>query len=141
MDQLNAFMDKHVYPNEEAYTEHFKSTDNQWVSPPLMQELKNKAKDAGLWNLFLPQSEHGAGLNNLEYAPLAEIMGRVFWASEVFNCNAPETGNMELLWKYGNDNQKKRWLAPLLEGHIRSAFCMTEPTGTCDLQTDISRVL
>ena len=127
MDQLNAFMDKHVYPNEEAYTEHFKSTDNKWVSPPLMQELKNKAKDAGLWNLFLPESERGAGLSNLEYAPLAEIMGRVFWASEVFNCNAPDTGNMEVLDRYGSEEQKEQWLKPLLAGEIRSAFGMTEP--------------
>ena len=94
MEQLNAFMDEHVYPNEEAYTNHFKNTDNKWVSPPLMQELKNKAKDAGLWNLFLPESERGAGLSNLEYAPLAEIMGRVFFASEVFNCN----GSIGSLW-------------------------------------------
>ena len=127
MDQLNAFMDEHVYPNEEAYTEHFKSTDNKWVSPPLMQELKNKAKDAGLWNLFLPESERGAGLNNLEYAPLAEIMGRVFWASEVFNCNAPDTGNMEVLDRYGSEEQKEQWLKPLLNGEIRSCFSMTEP--------------
>ena len=127
MDQLNAFMDEHVYPNEEAYTEHFKSTDNKWVSPPLMQELKNKAKDAGLWNLFLPESERGAGLSNLEYAPLAEIMGRVFWASEVFNCNAPDTGNMEVLDRYGSEEQKEQWLKPLLNGEIRSCFSMTEP--------------
>ena len=127
MDQLNIFMDEHVYPNEETYTEHFKSTDNKWVSPPLMQELKNKAKDAGLWNLFLPESERGAGLSNLEYAPLAEIMGRVFWASEVFNCNAPDTGNMEVLDRYGSEEQKEQWLKPLLNGEIRSCFSMTEP--------------
>ena len=127
MEQLNAFMDKHVYPNEEAYTDHFKNTDNKWVSPPLMQELKNKAKDAGLWNLFLPESERGAGLSNLEYAPLAEIMGRVFFASEVFNCNAPDTGNMEVLDRYGSEEQKEQWLKPLLNGDIRSCFSMTEP--------------
>ena len=126
-EQLNAFMDKHVYPNEEAYTDHFKNTDNKWVSPPLMQELKNKAKDAGLWNLFLPESERGAGLSNLEYAPLAEIMGRVFFASEVFNCNAPDTGNMEVLDRYGSEEQKEQWLKPLLNGDIRSCFSMTEP--------------
>ena len=126
-EQLNAFMDEHVYPNEEAYTDHFKNTDNKWVSPPLMQELKNKAKDAGLWNLFLPESERGAGLSNLEYAPLAEIMGRVFWASEVFNCNAPDTGNMEVLDRYGSEEQKEQWLKPLLNGDIRSCFSMTEP--------------
>ena len=127
MEQLNAFMDEHVYPNEEAYADHFKSTDNKWVTPPLMQELKNKAKDAGLWNLFLPESERGAGLSNLEYAPLAEIMGRVFWASEVFNCNAPDTGNMEVLDRYGSEEQKEQWLKPLLNGEIRSCFSMTEP--------------
>ena len=127
MEQLNAFMDEHVYPNEEAYTNHFKNTDNKWVSPPLMQELKNKAKDAGLWNLFLPESERGAGLSNLEYAPLAEIMGRVFFASEVFNCNAPDTGNMEVLDRYGSEEQKEQWLKPLLNGEIRSCFSMTEP--------------
>ena len=127
MEQLNAFMDEHVYPNEEAYTDHFKNTDNKWVSPPLMQELKNKAKDAGLWNLFLPESERGAGLSNLEYAPLAEIMGRVFFASEVFNCNAPDTGNMEVLDRYGSKQQKDQWLKPLLNGDIRSCFSMTEP--------------
>ena len=127
MEQLNAFMDEHVYPNEEAYTNHFKNTDNKWVSPPLMQELKNKAKDAGLWNLFLPESERGAGLSNLEYAPLAEIMGRVFFASEVFNCNAPDTGNMEVLDRYGSEQQKDQWLKPLLNVEIRSCFSMTEP--------------
>lgn len=127
MEQLNAFMDEHVYPNEDAYTNHFKNTDNKWVSPPLMQELKNKAKDAGLWNLFLPESERGAGLSNLEYAPLAEIMGRVFFASEVFNCNAPDTGNMEVLDRYGSEQQKEQWLKPLLNGDIRSCFSMTEP--------------
>ena len=127
MEQLNAFMDEHVYPNEEVYTNHFKNTDNKWVSPPLMQELKNKAKDAGLWNLFLPESERGAGLSNLEYAPLAEIMGRVFFASEVFNCNAPDTGNMEVLDRYGSEQQKDQWLKPLLNGDIRSCFSMTEP--------------
>ena len=127
MEQLNAFMDEHVYPNEEAYTNHFKNTDNKWVSPPLMQELKTKAKDAGLWNLFLPESERGAGLSNLEYAPLAEIMGRVFFASEVFNCNAPDTGNMEVLDRYGSEQQKDQWLKPLLNGDIRSCFSMTEP--------------
>jgi len=127
MEQLNAFMDEHVYPNEDAYTNHFKNTNNKWVSPPLMQELKNKAKDAGLWNLFLPESERGAGLSNLEYAPLAEIMGRVFFASEVFNCNAPDTGNMEVLDRYGSEQQKDQWLKPLLNGDIRSCFSMTEP--------------
>ena len=127
MDKLNAFMDEHVYPNEEAYREHFKTTDNLWKSPPLMDELKEKAKNAGLWNLFLPESAHGAGLTNLEYAPLAEIMGRVFFASEVFNCNAPDTGNMEVIDRYGSEAQKEQWLKPLLNGEIRSCFSMTEP--------------
>jgi len=127
MDRLNTFMDEHIYPNEEAYREYFKTTDNQWKSPPLMDELKEKAKNAGLWNLFLPESEHGAGLTNLEYAPLAEIMGRVFFASEVFNCNAPDTGNMEVIDRYGSEAQKEQWLKPLLSGEIRSCFSMTEP--------------
>ena len=127
MDRLNAFMDEHIYPNEEAYREHFKTTDNLWKSPPLMDELKEKAKNAGLWNLFLPESAHGAGLTNLEYAPLAEIMGRVFFASEVFNCNAPDTGNMEVIDRYGSEAQKEQWLRPLLNGEIRSCFSMTEP--------------
>ncbi len=127
MDRLNAFMDEHIYPNEEAYREHFKTTDNLWKSPPLMDKLKEKAKNAGLWNLFLPESEHGAGLTNLEYAPLAEIMGRVFFASEVFNCNAPDTGNMEVIDRYGSEAQKEQWLKPLLNGEIRSCFSMTEP--------------
>ena len=127
MDRLNAFMDEHIYPNEEAYREHFKTTDNLWKSPPLMDKLKEKAKNAGLWNLFLPESEHGAGLTNLEYAPLAEIMGRVFFASEVFNCNAPDTGNMEVIDRYGSEAQKEQWLKPLLSGEIRSCFSMTEP--------------
>lgn len=127
MDRLNAFMDEHIYPNEEAYREHFKTTDNLWKSPPLMDDLKEKAKNAGLWNLFLPESAHGAGLTNLEYAPLAEIMGRVFFASEVFNCNAPDTGNMEVIDRYGSEAQKEQWLKPLLNGEIRSCFSMTEP--------------
>ena len=127
MDRLNAFMDEHIYPNEEAYRDHFKTTDNLWKSPPLMDELKEKAKNAGLWTLFLPESEHGAGLTNLEYAPLAEIMGRVFFASEVFNCNAPDTGNMEVIDRYGSEAQKEQWLKPLLNGEIRSCFSMTEP--------------
>jgi len=127
MGRLNTFMDEHIYPNEEAYREHFKTTDDIWKSPPLMSELKEKAKNAGLWNLFLPESERGAGLTNLEYAPLAEIMGRVFFASEVFNCNAPDTGNMEVLDRYGSESQKEQWLTPLLSGEIRSCFSMTEP--------------
>ena len=124
--RLQSFMDEHVYPNEKAMQDHLASTDNPWITPPLLEDLKHKAREADLWNLFLP-GEHGAGLTNLEYAPLAEIMGRVIWSSEVFNCNAPDTGNMETLALYGSDEQKERWLKPLLAGEIRSAFAMTEP--------------
>ncbi len=124
--RLQSFMDEHVYPNEKAMQDHLASTDNPWITPPLLEDLKHKAREADLWNLFLP-GEHGAGLTNLEYAPLAEIMGRVIWSSEVFNCNAPDTGNMETLALYGSDEQKERWLKPLLAGGIRSAFAMTEP--------------
>ncbi len=124
--RLQSFMDEHVYPNEQAMQDHLASTDNPWITPPLLEDLKHKAREADLWNLFLP-GEHGAGLTNLEYAPLAEIMGRVIWSSEVFNCNAPDTGNMETLALYGSDEQKERWLKPLLAGGIRSAFAMTEP--------------
>ncbi len=124
--RLQSFMDEHVYPNEKAMQDHLASTDNPWITPPLLEDLKHKAREADLWNLFL-SGEHGAGLTNLEYAPLAEIMGRVIWSSEVFNCNAPDTGNMETLALYGSDKQKERWLKPLLAGEIRSAFAMTEP--------------
>ncbi len=121
------FMNAHVYPNESAYAEYLDQGESRWVIPPIMEELKEKAREAGLWNLFLPESEHGAGLSNLEYAPLAELMGRSLIGSEVFNCSAPDSGNMEVLARYGNDAQKKTWLAPLLRGEIRSAFAMTEP--------------
>ncbi len=121
------FMKAHVYPNESAYYEYLDQGESRWVIPPLMDELKEKAREAGLWNLFLPESEHGAGLTNLEYAPLAELMGRSLIGSEVFNCSAPDTGNMEVLARYGDDAQKKAWLLPLLRGEIRSAFAMTEP--------------
>ena len=125
--RLEDFMDKHVYPVEKEYEEYFKTTDNLWKSPPLMTELKEKAKQAELWNLFLPESERGAGLTNLEYAPLAEVMGRVTWCSEIFNCTAPDTGNMEVIDRYGSEEQKEQWLEPLLRGEIRSCFSMTEP--------------
>ena len=125
--RLEDFMDKHVYPVEKEYEEYFKTTDNLWKSPPLMTELKEKAKQAELWNLFLLESERGAGLTNLEYAPLAEVMGRVTWCSEVFNCTAPDTGNMEVIDRYGSEEQKEQWLEPLLRGEIRSCFSMTEP--------------
>ena len=127
IQRVTAFMDEHVYPVEQKM--HEQVAENQWTTPPLMEELKAKAKAQGLWNLFLPVSygKYSAGLTNLEYAPLAEIMGKVMWAPEVFNCAAPDTGNMEVLAKYGNEAQKKQWLEPLLEGKIRSAFAMTEP--------------
>ena len=125
--QLEAFMDEHVYPNERTYHEQVEASEDRWSTPPIMEELKERARSAGLWNLFLPDSEHGAGLSNLEYAPLCEVMGRSLIAPEVFNCNAPDTGNMEVLARYGSPEQQERWLKPLLEGEIRSAFCMTEP--------------
>lgn len=126
-DKLLSFMVEHIYPNEALYHEQVQA--NRWSTPRIMQELKAKAKQAGLWNLFLPPvyKEYSPGLTNLEYAPLAEIMGRVLWASEVFNCSAPDTGNMEVLARYGSENQRKQWLEPLLDGEIRSAFAMTEP--------------
>ena len=125
--QIGQFMDQHILPAEKVFRDHMAHTKNKWVTPPVVDELKAKARAEGLWNLFHPDPVIGAGLSNLEYAPLAEIMGRVWWAPEVFNCNAPDTGNMETLVLYGSDAQKKRWLAPLLEGKIRSAFAMTEP--------------
>jgi acyl-CoA dehydrogenase len=124
--RLRAFMDTYVYPNEEEYYRQLNEGD-RWKIIPLVEELKEKAKAEDLWNLFLPESEYGAGLTNLEYAPLCEIMGRVPFAPEVFNCAAPDTGNMETLERYGSEAQKEQWLKPLLEGKIRSAFCMTEP--------------
>ena len=127
IERLTNFMDKHIHPNDQAYRDHFKTTDNIWQQPPLMSDLKKKAQAEGLWNLFLPDSDHGAGLSNLEYAPLAEIMGHIPWSSEVFNCSAPDTGNMEVLDRYGTKAQQEQWLDPLLRGEIRSAFAMTEP--------------
>ena len=127
MKKLQAFMDEHVYPNEATYQRQLDEGASRWDIPPIMEELKDKAKAAGLWNLFLPESERGAGLTNLEYAPLCEIMGRSGIAPEVFNCAAPDTGNMEVIERYGTAEQKKQWLEPLLDGKIRSAFAMTEP--------------
>ncbi len=121
------FMRAHVYPAEVEYHQSIDSGETRWSVPPIMEELKNQAQKEGLWNLFLPDSEYGAGLSNLEYAPLAEIMGRSLIASEVFNCSAPDTGNMEVLVRYGSPEQKATWLEPLLKGEIRSAFAMTEP--------------
>ena len=124
--RVTAFMEEHVYPNESKCLEHC-AGPNRWQPVPVIEELKPKARAAGLWNLFLPASEHGAGLTNLEYAPLCEIMGRSVWAPEVFNCSAPDTGNMEVLERYGSPAMKEKWLKPLLAGEIRSCFAMTEP--------------
>src|SRR5215475_10924583 len=125
--RVQDFMDEYIYPHEETYVTQLNTQGDRWQIPPIMEELKAKAKTAGLWNLFLPESERGAGLTNLEYAPLCEIMGRSFIAPEVFNCSAPDTGNMEVLERYGTAEHKKQWLEPLLAGKIRSAFAMTEP--------------
>jgi acyl-CoA dehydrogenase len=145
IEKLQAFMDEHIYPNEAIYHDLVHQSENPWVTPQLMHDLKVKAKEAGLWNLFLPSEylPYGAGLTNLEYAPLCELMGRVLWSSEVFNCSAPDTGNMEVLAKYGNSEQQKQWLEPLLNGEIRSAFAMTEPavasSDATNIETSIQR--
>src|ERR1700719_4500068 len=125
-ERVEAFMVEHIYPNEEELFAQVNEGD-RWQPVPLLEELKAKARATGLWNLFLPESQYGAGLTNLEYAPLCEIMGRSPWAPEVFNCSAPDTGNMEVLVRYGTVEQRERWLEPLLAGEIRSAFAMTEP--------------
>ena len=134
--KLAAFMDRHVYPNEKRYEEEL-DAGGRWQPPAVLEELKKKARAEELWNLFLPELKHGAGLTNLEYAPLCEIMGRVHWASEIFNCSAPDTGNMEVLDRYGTEAQKREWLQPLLEGTIRSCFAMTEPAVASSDATNI----
>ncbi|MBD8844991.1 MULTISPECIES: acyl-CoA dehydrogenase family protein [Priestia] len=126
--ELTSFMEGHIYPNERLYEQQLNEQPSRWSAvPPIMEELKEKAKQAGLWNLFLPESEYGAGLTNVEYAPLCEIMGRSIIGPEAFNCGAPDTGNMEVLVRYGTSEQKEKWLKPLLNGDIRSCFSMTEP--------------
>jgi acyl-CoA dehydrogenase len=135
--RLMRFMDEVVYPNERVYHDQHAAQPDRWQSPPIMEEMKARAREAGLWNLFLPESERGAGLTNLEYAPLCEIMGRSPIAPEVFNCAAPDTGNMEVIERYGTDEHKKQWLEPLLDGRIRSAFCMTEPAVASSDATNI----
>jgi acyl-CoA dehydrogenase len=139
LSKLEKFMGEHVYPNEETYhRQHESFGADRWRIPPIVEDLKRKAREAGLWNLFLPESELGAGYTNLEYAPLCEVMGRVGFASEVFNCAAPDTGNMEVLVRYGSQAHKERWLKPLLDGKIRSAFAMTEPAVASSDATNIS---
>lgn len=129
--KLAAFMDEYIYPNEDTYAKQLDAAENRFAPLPIMDELKQKAKAAGLWNLFVPEEfaqycDHG-GLSNFDYAPLAEIMGRVIWSQEVFNCNAPDTGNMEVFMKYGTPEQQEQWLTPLLNGEIKSSYAMTEP--------------
>tara|TARA_B110000116_G_scaffold197308_1_gene172099 strand:- start:50 stop:1261 length:1212 start_codon:yes stop_codon:yes gene_type:complete len=140
-ERLTSFMDKYIYPNEKVFYDSLNEGDSRWQIPPIMEELKGIAKKENLWNLFLPDSEHGAQLNNLEYAPLAEIMGRSLIASEVFNCSAPDTGNMEVLVRYGTQEQKNSWLTPLLNGEIRSAFAMTEPNVASSDATNIQSTI
>ena len=127
LDRVRSFIDAHVLPNEALYVQQVESAASRWTVPPVMEALTAMARAEGLWNLFLPESEYGPGLSNLEYAPVCELMGRTPIAPEVFNCSFPDTGNMEVLVRYGTAEQKARWLVPLLEGRIRSAFAMTEP--------------
>ncbi|MDR6122919.1 acyl-CoA dehydrogenase [Bacillus sp. SLBN-46] len=137
-EKLTAFMGAYVYPNESVYEQQLNEQESRWSAvPPIMEELKQKAKAEGLWNLFLPESEYGAGLTNLEYAPLCEIMGRSLIGPEVFNCSAPDTGNMEVIVRYGKEQHKEEWLKPLLAGEIRSCFSMTEPAVASSDATNI----
>ena len=139
-ERVGAFMYEYIYPNERAFAEELAANTaagKRWTPLNLIEDLKVKARAAGLWNLFLPESEYGAGLTNQEYAPLAELMGRVLWSSEVFNCSAPDTGNMETIVRYGSAEQKKQWLEPLLDGKIRSGFAMTEPAVASSDATNI----
>ncbi|HTG14250.1 MAG TPA: acyl-CoA dehydrogenase family protein, partial [Blastocatellia bacterium] len=140
--RLSAFMDEHVYPNEKIFHKQIDEGD-RWQPTAIIEELKPKARAAGLWNLFLPENPYGEGLSNLEYAPLCEIMGRSAMAPEVFNCSAPDTGNMEVLARYGSDEQKEKWLKPLLDARIRSCFAMTEPavasSDATNIQSSIAR--
>ncbi len=137
-ERLSAFMDEHIYPSEAIYEQQIRESGNPHHQPAIMEELKSRAREAGLWNMFLPDAEHGAGLSNSDYAPLAEILGRSHIASEACNCSAPDTGNMEVLSQFGTDEQKDRWLLPLLDGEIRSAFGMTEPDVASSDATNIS---
>ena len=137
-EKLTIFFDEHIYPNETDYDKAIEDSGDPLHIPDVLDDLKEEAKKLDLWNLFLPDKNHGPGLSNLDYAPLAEIMGRVWWSSEVFNCSAPDTGNMEILAEYGTDEQKKEWLDPLLEGKIRSCFAMTEPNVASSDATNIS---
>jgi acyl-CoA dehydrogenase len=137
-DRLQAFLDEKVHPAEAVYVEQVRAADTPHVHPPVMEELKEEARRRGLWNMFLPDEEHGSGLTNVEYAPLAELLGRTFIGSEACNCSAPDTGNMEVLHQFGDDEQKERWLTPLLDGEIRSGFAMTEPDVASSDATNIS---
>jgi acyl-CoA dehydrogenase len=141
--RVEDFMNRYVYPNEELYYQQLDEGGNRWKVVPILEEVKQKAKAEGLWNFFLPESASGAGLTNMEYAPLCEIMGRVHWASEAFNCSAPDTGNMEVFERYASPELKKKWLEPLLNGEIRSAFAMTEPrvasSDATNIETRIER--
>ncbi|MBM4763680.1 acyl-CoA dehydrogenase family protein [Bacillus sp. B15-48] len=142
-NEIIQFMEEFIYPNENLFEEQLNAGKDRWHEPPILDELKRKARERGLWNLFMPDHEHGVGLTNLEFASLCEIMGRSLIAPEVFNCAAPDTGNMEIIDKFGTDEQKETWLKPLLEGTIRSTFCMTEPdvasSDATNIQTSIKR--